>query len=107
MTQLARLDADTLVIEPKIDPPDQVASIVVGGVTCYLPLAGLIDLDAERARLQKELDNVAGMIARSEKQLAGPFAEKAPPPVVQRERDKLVDLQQRRAQLAERLDALS
>jgi valyl-tRNA synthetase len=107
LTQLARLDPDQLAIQPAIEPPHQVASIVVGGVTCYLPLAGLIDLEAERARLGKELDEVVAVIARSEKQLAGPFAQKAPPDVVQRERDKLADLQQRREQLEERLNALS
>jgi valyl-tRNA synthetase len=107
LTQQARLDPDQLTIQAAIDLPHQVASIVVGGVTCYLPLAGLVDLEAERSRLGKEMDEVLALIARSEKQLAGPFAEKAPPDVVQRERDKLADLQQRREQLAERLDALS
>ena len=107
LVQMARLDGDELAIAREIDPPDQVSSIVVGGVTCYLPLAGLIDFDAESARLRKELDQVRVMIARSEKQLAGPFAERAPAPVVQRERDKLADLRQRRTQLGERLKALA
>jgi valyl-tRNA synthetase len=106
LEQLARLDGETLQIQPALDPPEQVASIVVGGVTCYLPLAGMVDLAAERARLEKELEEIQGLIARSEKQLAGPFAEKAPPAVVQRERDKLADLQQRRGQLEERLRVL-
>ncbi len=47
------------------------------------------------------------MIARSENQLAGPFAQRAPDHVVQRERDKLGELQLRRRQLTERLEALS
>jgi valyl-tRNA synthetase len=103
---LARLDADQLSIQSHIDPPEQAASVVISGITCYLPLAGLIDLEAERQRLQKEHGQVIEMIARSERQLAGPFAEKAPAEVVQRERDKLSDLQQRRDQLVERLTAL-
>jgi valyl-tRNA synthetase len=107
LNQLARLDPDQLTIQPALQPPDQVASIVVGEVTCYLPLAGLVDLEAERARLQKELDQVAAIIARTEKQLAGPFAEKAPTQVVQRERDKLAHLKTRRAQLEQRLKDLS
>jgi valyl-tRNA synthetase len=108
LTQLARLGPDELTIEPTLEPPDQdTASIVIGGVTCYLPLAGLVDLAAETARLQKELEQVLEMIARSEKQLSGPFAERAPTQVVQRERDKLANLQQRYQQLEERLRSLS
>ena len=110
LTQLARLDAEQLTIQPALSEDqlsDQVASIVIGGVTCYLPLAGLIDLEAERARLQKELDEVIAWITRSERQLAGPFAQRAPAQVVQRERDKLAGLQQRREQLEERLEALN
>ncbi len=106
LVRLAHLDAEGLKIQPALEAPEQAASVIVGGVTCYLPLAGLVDLAAERARLQKELDEVIDRIERSQKQLAGPFAEKAPPPIVQRERDKLADLQQRQAQLTERLNAL-
>jgi hypothetical protein len=43
---------------------------------------------------------------RTEKQLAGPFAEKAPTQVVQRERDKLANLKTRRTQLEQRLKDL-
>jgi valyl-tRNA synthetase len=105
--QLARLKADELVIEPTLTAPHQAASIVAGGATCYLPLAGLVDLTAEKTRLQKELDQVQSMISRSARQLAGPFADRAPKPVVQREREKLADLQRRREQLEERLKAIS
>jgi valyl-tRNA synthetase len=107
LIQLARLDHSSLVIQPTTLAPDQAASVVVGPVTCYLPLAGLIDLVAEKARLGKEFDRVSDMIARSEKQLAGPFASRAPEPVVQREREKLADLIQRRDQLEERLNSLN
>jgi valyl-tRNA synthetase len=107
LVQLARLDRGGLDIQPTVPAPDQAASVVVGAVTCYLPLAGLVDLEAEKARLQKELDHVRDMVARSEKQLAGPFADRAPEQVVQRERDKLVNLMQRRDQLAERLSTLN
>lgn len=106
LTQLARLDPRQLNIQPQIDPPGKVASVVVGGVTCHLPLEGLVDVDAERTRMKKDLDNVVASIARSEKQLAGPFAERAPAHVVQQERDKLAGLKSRQAQLEKRLNAL-
>ena len=73
---------------------------------CYLPLAGLVDLEAERERLSSKLAEIEGRIARSEGLLAGEFAQKAPEHVVQRERDKLADLQTEQAKLKERLAAL-
>ncbi|MBU1879356.1 MAG: hypothetical protein KJ734_10440, partial [Chloroflexi bacterium] len=82
-------------------------ALVVRGVECYLPLAGLVDLDAERARLRKELDDMAAQIARLEALLANPgFTGKAPAAVVDKERTKLADLQERQALLQARLDEL-
>jgi len=107
LVRLARLDPEALTITPAGEPDGQVATVVVGGVTGYLPLAGLVDLEAERNRLSKELDQVVRQIARSERLLAGPFAERAPAEVVRREREKLADLQARRQQLEERLAALA
>ena len=62
---------------------------MVGPVEVYLPLAGLIDPDEERARLEKDLPETESHIDRLEILLASPFAQKAPPQVVQNERDKL------------------
>jgi valyl-tRNA synthetase len=111
LCSLAKLDADQLTIQPAIEPPDQSAIVVVGDVVGYLPLAALVDVgraasaDAERERLAKELDDIEGRIARSESLLAGDFAQKAPEHIVQRERDKLADLQAEQAKLKERLAA--
>ena len=69
--------------------PEGAAALVVGSVEIYLPLAGMVDLEQERARLEKELAEAESHIARLEKLLAGGFAEKAPEPVVAKEREKL------------------
>ncbi|MBN1976014.1 MAG: valine--tRNA ligase [Anaerolineae bacterium] len=106
LCSLAKLDADQLTIRPAIEPPAQSATVVVGDVVGYLPLAVLVDLDAERERLAKESADIEGHIARSEGLLAGDFAQKAPAHIVQRERDKLADLQAEQAKLKERLAAL-
>ncbi|MBN1314224.1 MAG: valine--tRNA ligase, partial [Anaerolineales bacterium] len=106
LIRLARLDGSTLTIQEKIEPPEKAVTLAFGEATCYLPLAGMIDLDEERARLQKELENLDQQIAKSENLLAGPFATRAPGNVVQREKDKLLDLQTTRATLVERLAAL-
>jgi valyl-tRNA synthetase len=103
---LAKLAPDQLIIEPTLQPPDQAATVVVGDVVCYLPLAGLVDLEAERERLSEKLAGIEGRVSRSEGLLAGEFAHKAPEHVVQRERDKLADLRAEQAKLEERLAAL-
>ena len=105
---LAHVDPAQLRIEAALEqkPPKAVA-LVVGAVECYLPLAGLVDIDAERARLTKELDGLAAQIARLEKLLANEgFCSKAPTHVVDKERARLVDLQERRARIQARLVSL-
>jgi valyl-tRNA synthetase len=106
LCSLAKLDPAQLTVRPTVEPPDQAATIVVGETACYLPLAALVDLNAEHERLSKELTEIEGRTAHSENLLAGEFAQKAPEHIVQRERDKLADLQAEQAKLKERLDAL-
>ncbi len=87
--------------------PDQASAIVADEVTCYLPMAGMIDIDAERARLGRELENITGQIARVEKQLANVnFVRKAKPEVVERTRARREALSAEREALAARLEAL-
>ncbi len=87
--------------------PEQAATIVSADVTIYLPLADLIDLEAERERLRRELDNLEQQINRAQGLLANEdFIAKAKPDVVQRERDKLAALTASRQAVEERLAAL-
>ena len=104
---LARIDPARLTIAAHLDAPSQALTLVTGAVSTYLPLAGLIDLAAERARLGKELADTEAQIARSEQLLAGPFAERAPANVVQREREKQADLRTRADRLRDRLADLA
>jgi valyl-tRNA synthetase len=71
-----------------------------------IPLASMVDAEAEKARLQKELDEVKANVERLEVRLNDPvFTSKAPPPVVQKERDRLTagkDKLQRLGQQIER-----
>ncbi|MEW6085551.1 MAG: valine--tRNA ligase [Chloroflexota bacterium] len=71
------------------DKPADSASLVIGSVEIYLPLAGMVDLSGEKSRLEKELKEAESHIARLEKLLSSDFAGKAPPALVQKERDKL------------------
>ncbi|MCS7056961.1 MAG: valine--tRNA ligase [Thermoflexales bacterium] len=99
---LARVN-DELVIAEQVSAPDQAVTLALGSATVYLPLAGLMDLEAERRRLSDELAELEAQIAKSEGLLASDFSRRAPPAVVERERAKLADLQARRDQVRGRL----
>ena len=68
-------------------------TLVVGptvrSIEVFLPLAELGDPAEDRARLEKELEQVQSQIARLENLLSGDFANKAPAALVQKEREKL------------------
>jgi len=107
LTALARLDEANLTISAAAEPPGQALTLALGAITCYLPLAGMVDLAAEHARLEKETGDMDKQIARLTGLLNSPFAEKAPPAVVQKEREKLAGLEASRRELGERLAGLS
>ena len=104
---LARLDEEKLVIAEDVAAPETAVTLALGDIACYLPLAGMIDLDKEKERLGNELADVDEQIGRASKLLDSPFAEKAPAAVVEKEREKLARLQSGRQELAERLAALA
>ena len=69
--------------------PEKSIALVAGPVEIYVPLSGVVDLDEERNRFQKELAESQGQIDRLEELLGSDFANKAPAAVVQKEREKL------------------
>jgi valyl-tRNA synthetase len=108
IARLSRVDAERLEILASLsEKPAQAAAIVIGELAAYLPLAGMVDLVAERARLAKELQSAEADVQRREGRLANPgFVEKAPAHVVQRERDGLVAARAALEQLRERIAEL-
>jgi valyl-tRNA synthetase len=65
---------------------------VVGNLRVLIPLAGLIDLDAERTRLAKEIARIQGEIRKCEDKLGNAnFIDHAPAAVVEQERTRLAD----------------
>jgi len=82
--------------------------VVVEGATVMLSLAGHVDVDKERARLTKEIDRVAGEAGKIERKLANSdFVAKAPPEVVQDQRERLAEAGAARAKLASALQRLA
>ena len=107
ITSLAQLDSSaTTIVESVERKPEGHIVLIVGPVEVYLPLAGLVDTQEEKARLGKELARTRSLIERLQKLLAGEFARKAPPEVVQKERDKLAALEETAAKLREQLSEL-
>ncbi|MFO7632407.1 MAG: valine--tRNA ligase [Caldilinea sp.] len=108
IAMLARLDLEAVRAEAELAAPGKAATLSVAGITVYLPLAGLIDLTAERRRIQGEIDNVDKQVQRIKGMLGNPgFVNKAPVDVVERERARLVELQDRRSQIVERMAELA
>jgi len=87
-------------------PVDNIA-LVIGAVEIYLPLAGMIDTAEERSRLEKDLAEIQTQIKRLEDLLASPFAEKAPPAVVQKERNRLSDFRETAGKIQAQLNMLA
>ena len=87
LTRLARIDPFVLLGEDEA-PPDKSVSLIASGMEIYLPLEGMIDLDAERKRLESELERLDAEIARADEVLSNEkFVERAPRDVVQKRRD--------------------
>jgi len=94
-------------LDDSSQPPAQAASAVYGDTTIFLPLEGLIDLQAERERLRKEHANLSDQADKLEAKLSNEgFVSKAPPAVVERERERLSDLRASLVQIHERLNSL-
>jgi valyl-tRNA synthetase len=101
---------DDLTVSPSAEKPEASASAVVsapaGTAEVFVPLAGMIDLDKERERLEKEIAQKEGFLSGVRKKLANEnFVSRAPEAVVEKERQKLEDttaeLDRLRANLAD------
>ena len=70
------------------------ATVLVGEMKLLIPMAGLIDKDAELKRLAREIERRAGELDRCQAKLTNPsFVDKAPAPVVEKERERAAELQ--------------
>ena len=74
----------------------------------FMPLEGLVDVEAERARISKELDKITKEIAKSRAKLSNEsFVQRAPAAVVQQEQERLTEWLGKQAQLQAMLAALA
>jgi valyl-tRNA synthetase len=101
--RLARVES----VEFASSAPDGALQTVVDGVNYAIPLAGLIDVEAERKRLDAAIAKAEGEVIKIDKKLGNPnFTERAPAAVVQEQKDRRAGYAEEVAKLQEARDAL-
>ena len=101
------LNAERIQIETQYDAPKGTPAVPSSLGTLFLPLEGLINVEAEKGRLEKELEKIAKEVEKVEKKLANKgFVDRAPAEVVQEHQQRLVDWQQKLEHTRKSLDAL-
>ncbi|HLH30751.1 MAG TPA: valine--tRNA ligase [Terriglobia bacterium] len=102
LAQVSQVEVVPALSEDKLS-----ARAVAAGLALEVPLAGLIDVGAERARLTKELEKAQREITSLERKLSqASFVERAPKEVVEENRRRLADYQDQAAKLSEGLKRL-
>ncbi|MEJ2523618.1 MAG: valine--tRNA ligase [Gammaproteobacteria bacterium] len=103
LERLARLESIDVLAEDDAAPPS--ATALLDHVKLLVPMAGLIDAEAEIARLEKQRGRIRGDLAKSERKLANPaFVENAPESVVEKERGRVADMKSALQRLEEQLE---
>lgn len=98
---------ETLTIGHNIEAPEKSMSAVVSGAELFMPLEGLIDIEEELKRLQKELDKWAKEVKLVQGKLSNErFVSKAPEAVVAEERKKEADYLEKHATVEKRMEEL-
>ena len=106
---LARISELTLEpIDSRSEPPKFSAAAVTGEVRIFAPLEGLLDPIAEISRLSKELAKVEKEALSIRKKLSNPdFVEKASPEAVQKQRDKLAEIDSRESGIRQAIERMN
>ncbi|MFD3302324.1 valine--tRNA ligase [Aquipseudomonas alcaligenes] len=106
LSKLAKLES-VRVLEASEEAPMS-ATALVGEMQVLVPMAGLIDKDAELARLDKEIQRLQGEVQRVGGKLANEgFVAKAPAEVLDKERAKLAEAEQALAKLVEQREKIA
>ncbi len=101
------LNAEALEINPDYQPPKGTPSVHSELGDLFLPLEGLVDVRAERARLLKEFDKINTEIEKVQQKLSNPnFTSKAPAHVLQEHQQRLAEWQAKRERVQAYLDQL-
>ena len=106
LKKLAKLESVRVLAQGE-EPPLS-ATALVGDMQVLVPMAGLIDKDAELARLDKEIGRLDGEVKRVGGKLGNAgFVDKAPAEVIDKERAKLAEAEQAKARLVEQRERIA
>ncbi|MEW9797092.1 valine--tRNA ligase [Alteromonas sp. CYL-A6] len=106
LDKLARLESVTVLSDNDTPPPS--ATALVGEMEILIPMAGLIDKDAELARLTRAMEKVEKDVARTRGKLANEkFVSNAPDAVIEKEREKLKDAESQLEKLKAQHDTIA
>jgi valyl-tRNA synthetase len=98
---------EDLILGSDIAKPDHSAVDVEQGVEIFMPLEGIVDIEEEKKRLNRELVKIQGDAEKSRRKLDNPqFTSKAAPAVVEKERAKLGEFDERITKLSKQLESL-
>ncbi|MGD6942636.1 valine--tRNA ligase [Cytobacillus gottheilii] len=98
---------EELTIGINVETPDKAMTAVITGAEIILPLEGLINIDEEIARLQKEWEKLNKEVERVQKKLSNEgFVKKAPEKVIEEERAKELDYTEKRSAVEARMNEL-
>ncbi|MBP2000408.1 valyl-tRNA synthetase [Paenibacillus shirakamiensis] len=96
-----------LTISAEVQTIDKAMTAIVTGAELYFPLAGLIDIDQEIARLEKEVEHLTKEVDRVDKKLSNEgFVAKAPAKVIEEEKAKQQDYADKRSKVLARIEEL-
>ncbi|MDO4498992.1 MAG: valine--tRNA ligase [Coriobacteriaceae bacterium] len=95
---------ESLLVGVDVEKPAESSVTLASGLEIFVILTGLVDFDAERARLKKELKGLEGDVAKFSKKLSNPgFLAKAAPEIIEKDRAKLTDLSDKLERVKEQL----
>ena len=98
---------ETISILADGDEPPAAATALLGDMRLLVPMKGLIDVQAERARLDKQMDKVRAELAKANGKLGNEkFVNNAPPAVVAQERERVADFEKTLTHLSEQVQKL-
>ncbi len=106
LKSLARIDSIEALNDGERAPES--ATTLLGSMKLLIPLEGLIDKEAETARLNREIEKLSKELSRSQAKLGNPsFVERAPDEVVQKEQSRVHDFEAAIQKLKEQLETLA
>lgn len=96
-----------LLVATEIEKPAQSVAVVAAGLTMYVPLEGLVDLEAERAKLNNQREKLMRDLTKFDKKLSNPgFLAKAAPEIIESDRAKTEKLRAEVDALTEQIEEL-